>query len=244
MIYGTLCLRGRLFDHILGGWGMRLLGSRLRQRRRQLKLHQKDVAGEQSASFLSKVENGAAHPSLKTLREWSQVLHTNPGHLMGDHLILEAAKYCILLTEKCHGYLDYLPVTLLTTFLRELSSSASSLSIRVPDPPPDPELQYLTAKVLLKRGMIQEAKEMAEGSLAQPCSPFIRIQYLSLLCLIYDELAEGTRRRQAQDDLRSALLELDHKKLVHKLPDADTLCVDDLNLLKLGVLLFSTDCLL
>src|SRR5690554_2025792 len=106
---------------------MKLLGSRLRQRRRQMKLRQRDVASEGSASFLSKVENGAVYPSLNNLRDWSQTLGTTSGDLMGDSLVLEAAKHSILVPEKCHNYLNQLPNCFFTSFLRELTTSATSL---------------------------------------------------------------------------------------------------------------------
>lgn len=135
---------------------MELLGARLRQRRRQMKLRQGDVAGTHSGSFLSKVENGVAQPSLSNLRDWSEKLETTAGELLGEHLILEAAKQSLLMTRKCHSYLDRLRPSPTTHFLKELSASATALSVSVPEPPCDPELQHLTAKVLLHRGMVQE----------------------------------------------------------------------------------------
>ena len=62
-------------------------------------------------------------------------LSSTAADLIGDHLVLEAAKESILLTEKCHAYLRRLPATSLTSFLRDLSASASALSIPVPQPP-------------------------------------------------------------------------------------------------------------
>ena len=111
---------------------MNLLGDRLRQRRRLLGLRQKDVAGPTSASFLSKVESGAAQPSLANLRDWADALGTTTSDLLGEHLVLEAAKHSILLTEQCLAYLDALPTSPLTNFLRELTISATSLSTPIP----------------------------------------------------------------------------------------------------------------
>lgn len=222
---------------------MELLGARLRWRRRQLKLRQGDIVGTHSGSFLSKVENGVAQPSLSSLRDWSEKLETTAGELLGDHLVLEAAKQCILLTEKCHLYLDHLDPSPTTRFLKELSSSATALSVPVPDPPCDPELQHLTAKVLLHRGMVQEAKEIAERTLPLTFAPLLRIHHLFLLCQIYRELAETSGEEEVKDAVRAALLELDHYELLHKLPDAEALSANDLNLLTVSAFIQSRHCL-
>lgn len=215
---------------------MGLLGSRLRQRRKQMGLRQRDIAGVDRVSFLSKVERGASRPSLKSLEDWSLELKSTAADLIGDHLVLEAAKESILLTEKCHAYLRRLPATSLTSFLRDLSASASALSIPVPQPPPDPDLAYLTAKVLLHRGMTRDAQEIVEKWLSSPCPPLARIRHLSLLCLIYRELAESGKEQEAQDALRRTLLELDHQELLDTLPDACSLTASDLELLKVSAL--------
>lgn len=221
------------FYHGLGGWEMTLLGSRLRHRRRQMRLRQRDVTGAQSASFLSKVENGAVLPSLNNLADWSDKLQTTPSNLMGDQLVLEAAKHCVLLTEKCHSYLDHLNPSPTTHFLRQLSTSATALSVSVPEPPEDPELQCLTAKVLMHKGQVEDARVLAEKVLPKTYSPFLRMRILSLLCQIYTELDEPHRRKQLADDLHEALLDLDHSKLLHSLPSAEEIQDDDLHLLTL-----------
>ncbi|NMB00143.1 MAG: helix-turn-helix domain-containing protein [Firmicutes bacterium] len=215
---------------------MNILGLRLRQRRRQLGLRQKDLAGAGTASFLSKVESGTAQPSLANLTTWAAELNTTPGDLLGDHLVLEAAKQTILLTEKCLGYLELLHVSPLTTFLKELTISATSLSAPVPDPPRDPELEYLTATVLVQRGMLMEAKALTKKALATT-HLYWKIRLLSLLYLIYEKLHEPDKKRQVQDDLKLVLNELDHDQLLHILPDAEALSMVDLDLLKLSTLL-------
>lgn len=213
---------------------MELLGSRLRRRRRNMRQRQADIAGPHSASFLSKVENGIAQPSLDNLNKWSERLQTTVSELLGDHLVMDAAKQSILLTDKCHGYLDHLQPSPVTTFLRELSTSATYLSVPVPDPPEDQELEYLTAVVLFHRGMFQEAREMGEKVLALAYVPLLRIRCLSLLCLIYGELAELEDKRRCEEGLRSALSSLDYNTLLFHLPDADSLSTGDLDLLLLG----------
>lgn len=214
---------------------MRLLGERLRQRRRQMHLGQSLVAGPNTASFLSKVENGVAQPSLANLQTWSQKLETTMGDLLGDHLVLEAAKECILVTEKCHRYLDQLPEDRVTAFLRELSLSATSLSMTVPQSPTCPELEYLTATVLLHRGMFQEAKDLVEHALASPYPIFWQIYHLSLLCRIYAELSDPVQRKQTEDRLRQILGELDHQELINCLPEGGMLTLKELDLLKLSM---------
>lgn len=213
---------------------MNLLGSRLRQRRRQMRLNQRDVAGENSASFLSKVENGVAFPSFKNLRDWSQVLDTTLGDLLGDHLVLEAAKQTILVTDKCHGYLDLLPETKTTNFLRELSTSATSLSTPVPEPPADPEFQYLTAKVLRQRGLLEEAKALVLTVLASCQVSLWRIYHLSLLCQIHSELSEPLEQSLAEDELKNLLASLDQHDLLRTLPDGEALTKGDLDLLRIS----------
>lgn len=215
---------------------MELLGSRLRHRRRQLKLRQEDVAGPNSASFLSKVENGVASPSLSNFEDWCEKLNITMGELLGDHLILEAAKHTILLTEKCHHYLNQIRPSTTTQFLRMLSESATSLSTPVPEPPDDLELKLLTAKVLLHRGAINEAKELLNKMLSLTYSPLLQIRCLSLLCLIYNELAEEQKTREIKSKLYSIIQELDHDLLLNTLPDQESLTFADLELLKLSCL--------
>ncbi len=216
---------------------MKLLGSRLRQRRRQMGLQQKEVALQNSASFLSKVETGAAHPSLATLRGWAATLQTTPTDLLGEDLALEAAKQTILITHKCHAYLDQLPQTCLTDFLRKLSTSATSLSIPVPAPPQNPELHYLTAKVLDHKGLSVQAAELLESSLTRWRSPLWCIYYLSLLCQVYDKLSETAKKKRTEKALQNHIAALDPHKLMATLPNSPSITNDDLDLLRLSILL-------
>ncbi|NLJ80874.1 MAG: helix-turn-helix transcriptional regulator [Firmicutes bacterium] len=213
---------------------MGALGSRLRHRRRQLRLQQKDVAGKSGSSLLSKVENGASYPSLRNLEKWAIVLNTTMANLFGDQLILEAAKETILLTETCHAYLDLLNETSLTRFLRELSSSASSLSTPVPKPPLNPEAEYLTARVLLQRGTPQKAAVLLEKALATNNSQLWRIYHLLLLCQIYEQLSDNLKLTQARKKLALALNSLDARDLELALPPGNALSPADLGLLKLS----------
>ncbi len=215
---------------------MNLLGIRLRQRRRQLRLLQREVAGSDSASFLSKVENGAAYPSLKSLQNWAERLNTTSEELLGGLLLWEAAKHTVLLTEKCLGYLEYLPGSDRTTFLRKLAASAGSLSCPVPEPPQDPELQYLTAVVLLKRRQIPQAKSTVLKALAFTISPFRQILLLSLLCRIYQALNKTKERQNTEEKLRLALKTLNYQELLERLPPANSVTYADLALLKFSAL--------
>jgi len=219
---------------------MSLLGARLRLRRRQLGLRQKDVAGADSASFLSKVENGAAQPSLANLRDWAAVLNTTAGELLGDQLALEAAKHTILLTDKCLTYLDQLPASSLASFLRQLTSSATSLSTPVPAPPEDPSLEYLTAKVHLHRGEAERAETLLLKALTRIRTAPWRIFHLSLLCQIYERLSEAAKKREVLAELQTALAQLDYEELLSSLPEPEFLSSLELDLLKLGALLHTT----
>lgn len=213
---------------------MKLLGSRIRQRRRALHLHQADVVGPNSSSFLSKVENGSAYPSLKNLQEWSQKLQTTAGDLLGDHLILEAAKQSILLTKQCHRYLQFLPVTPLTIFLQDLSTCASSISSPLPDMPEDPELLYLYGQVLIQRGMLLEARDLSEEVLNRNLPTLWRFYHLSLVCQIYGELGENEKKGKTQGIIQSILKDLDHKTLLQFLPEPELICSHDLELLRIS----------
>lgn len=220
---------------------MSLLGIRLRQRRRQLGLRQRDLAGESGASFISKVESGAAQPSLKSLLEWSTVLRTTAGSLLGDELLLEAAKHCILHTDKCLSYLEQLEESELTRFLKELTQSANSVSTPVPNPPPDPELEYLAAQVLLHKRQTQEAEGLLLGTLAQAKSAPWRIFHLSLLCAVYAQEGDSTRLNEVRAQLKEALSRLTPDELVHTLPEPHLLSSADLYLLRLSTLLNALD---
>lgn len=214
---------------------MKLLAARLRLRRRQLRLHQKDVAKTGSSSLLSKVETGTSWPSLKTLREWASVLETTASDLLGDQLLLEAAKHTILTTNQCHFYLNLLPETETTRFLKELSSSASSLSTPVPTPPKDDsELQYLTAKVHLQKGAPKKAASLAHQALSKNTSPLWRIYHLTLLCQIYEQLSELKKRTKVKKELQATL---EQQKIDLTLPLTAELSQADLDLLKLRNLL-------
>ncbi len=213
---------------------MKILAARLRQRRRQLRLNQKDVAKIGSSSLLSKVETGTSQPSLKTLQEWAQALKTTTGDLIGDQLLLEAAKHTILDTEKCHSYLSFLPKTETTNFLKELSLSATSFTTQVPEPPPDAELQYLAAKVHLHKGTPKKAAVLAQKALSQDISPLWRICHLTLLCQVYEQLSEPAKRRKAKQELQTVLR---RKKTNVDLPSAAELTQTDLDQLKLHSLL-------
>lgn len=213
---------------------MSLLGLRLRQRRRLLQLNQADVAGQSSASFLSKVENGVTSPSLRNLELWSEKLQTTCGELMGDHILLEAAKLSILDQKQCHSYLDQLPETTLSQFLRDLSSSASSLSSPLPPRPKDPELLYLYAKVLLNLGMLQDAQNLVEELLAQNIPTLWRVHHLALVCQIFGELGEIQKKEQAKAQMQALLADLDPKGLRQALPEAPMLRAEDLLLLQLS----------
>ncbi len=213
---------------------MKILATRLRQRRRQLRLNQKDVAKTGSSSLLSKVETGTSQPSLKTLQEWALALKTTTADLIGDQLLLEAAKQTILATEKCHSYLSFLPETAATNFLKELSLSATSFTTPVPEPPADPELQYLAAKVHLHKGTPVKAAKLAQRALSQDVSQLWRIYHLTLLCQVYEQLSEPEKRREVEKELRATV---NRQKADANLPPAAELTQTDLDQLKLGSLL-------
>ena len=61
------------------------LGSKIREVRLQKKMTQKDVVGDyMTRNMLSKIENGSATPSVKTLAYLAQALDLPVGHFMDD----------------------------------------------------------------------------------------------------------------------------------------------------------------
>lgn len=223
--------------HILGGQDMSLLGARLRQRRRQLGLLQKDVAGGDSSSFVSKVESGVALPSLANLAHWAGQLGTTAADLLGDHLVLEAVLHSVLNTEKCLAYLAYLPNSPYKDFVKELTISASSLSTPVPKPPPDPTLEYLAALVHCHRGEYREAESLLLHTLNRSKAAPWRFLHLALLCQVYEHYGEPSDQEQAKQELRQALAELDYDQLLLSLPEPEQLSSLDLFLLKVALIL-------
>ena len=216
---------------------MNVLGCRLRYRRRAMGLTQKEVAGQNSASFLSKVETGTVEPSLKTLRDWALLLDTTVSSLIGDELILKAAKLSILEPSKCHFYLALLPTSPQIEFLRRLSTSARSLSTEVPIAPQDPELMYLTARVFLQRGSPTQAESMAQAALALTNSPLWSIYCLTLLCQVYDKLSEPEQKKQTEQQLQKLLSSLDPEELFHTFPEDAAIPEEDIQLLQLSLVL-------
>ena len=141
------------------------------------------------------------------------------------------------LTDQCLTYLDQLPPSSLTEFLRQLTTSATALSVPVPDPPPDPSLEYLTALVHLHRGEAQAAEAVLLSTLARARSAPWRIFHLSLLCQIYERLGEPAKQRQALAELKDGLAQLNHAELLRTLPEPHLLSGLELDLLKLSALL-------
>lgn len=220
---------------------MKLLGQRIRRRRRNLLLHQKDVVGKDCASFLSKVENGVTYPSVKNLKDWSKSLKTTPSELMGDHLLLEAAKHTILLPKKCEEYLNRLPLDEVTSFLRTLSASVVSVSIPVPEPPEDAEMQYLTAQVYLKKNLPQNALHLVNQALNNGKHPLLHIKLLHLLYRIYEKLSLSKEMEKSYEELLSYLETFSYYKVIQDLPAADAITTLDLDLLKLSILVKELD---
>ncbi len=214
---------------------MRILGSRIRYRRRQLGLAQKQVGSQNTASFVSKVENDQALPSLSLLDDWSITLETTVSDLIGDRLLWEAAALTVLHPEKCHHYLAFLPETQTRQYLEALSTSASSLSTPVPQPPPCPHLQYLAAKVLLHRNEMDQAAVICQQAL-DTCDLVWRIHHLALLCQIWSRLGHIDEERAARSQLLTALSELNTEKAIASLPEADILTAAHIDLIKLSAL--------
>lgn len=220
---------------------MKSLGQRIRRRRRSLFLHQKDVAGKNGTSFLSKVENGVTYPSIKNLKNWSPILKTTCGELIGDHLLLEAAKKTILAPRICEEYLKQLPLNEITSFLRELSASVISVSVPVPNPPEDVEMQYLTAQVYLKKNLPHDALILVNHALKQGKHPLLHIKLLHLLCRIYEELSQIKEMEKSYKELQSYLRAFTPNKVIQNLPPSDAITTLDLDLLKLSFLVEELD---
>lgn len=144
---------------------MELLGRRIRARRRQLRLTQKDLATATTSSFISRIERGKDFPSLQVLRTIAQSLLLTAGELLGDHLLLEAAKLSVLDAEQCQLYLNHLPETSITRYLASLTACSQNASKPIPSPPPDPEMHFLAALVALQRHNEPKAREFAAAGI-------------------------------------------------------------------------------
>lgn len=178
---------------------MSLLGRRLKTRRRQYRLTQQQLAISTTASFISRVERGHDLPSIQVLSELAASLDTTAGELLGDILVLEAAKLTILNPNRCCMYLQELPSTSITRYLASLTTSVQKKS-PVPPPPQHPEMHFLAALAYASRGEITQAIKTARTGLSLPSQqPLTKLR----LELLQDALAKPSAARHTPELLKT-----------------------------------------
>ena len=198
---------------------MTLLGQRLRTRRRQLGYTQKDLATSTTGSFISRIERGHDLPSLHVLAELAAHLDSTSGELIGDLLVLEAAKLSVLIPQKCRVYLNELPSTSITQYLARLTTSIQKRE-PIPEPPQDPEMHFLAALGHIKQADVHLACRLIQDGLqiAKP-KPLTRNRL---------ELLLG-RLRHPNHTLLETLAMVDHmKNSAAVLPPPELLTFEDI----------------
>jgi transcriptional regulator with XRE-family HTH domain len=169
---------------------MKLLGKRIRARRRQLRLTQRDIATAATSSFISRIERGHDLPSLEVLHAMAQHLQLTMAELLGDQLLLEAAKLTVLNPARCLAYLEYLPDTSITRFLECLTESVRN-PLRPVSPPPNYEMHFLAARVYAHRSHKDRAISTAQTGLqiTPKNRPIVRLKLQALLVSSQIEIA-------------------------------------------------------
>ncbi len=157
-----------------------MIGQKVRMRRKQLRLSQQELAGDLwTRSYVSQIELGKVTPPLETIQKLAQRLDTTVGELIGDSYLLRAAKATLFYPKICRSYLDKLPQIPTTEVIRHLlqciiSGEAPSMEI-----PPNPELHYMKAKVLLKQQRYSKAADAVKQGLRYS-GPYWKLRLLLL----------------------------------------------------------------
>lgn len=179
---------------------MHLLCQRLKVRRKQRRLTQKHLAVTTTPSFISRIERGRDLPSLTGLRKMAAALDTTMGDLLGDLLVLEAAKLTILQPQHCLTYLKELPPTSITRYLASLTTSVQRGS-SVPTPPPNAEMHFLAALVHTSRGDTPEAlKLIHKGICLARAQPLTKLK----LELLLELLSGGCHAEEIHSRIKTA----------------------------------------
>jgi len=180
-----------------------MIGSNIRLRRKKLKLSQESLAdGNWTRSYVSQIERGRIQPSLETLAKIAHKLDTTVAELVGDHATLAKAKASLLQPDACKQYLAQLPKTSTVIFLEELTNSLLTNNDLACQLPPNPELYYLTARVLSFKKKYPQAEAVLQRGLKLFDSLW-RMLFLNQLCWIYEQLNDGKAHLAAEEELKS-----------------------------------------
>ncbi len=181
-----------------------MIGKNIRMRRRKLKLNQKDLAdGDWTRSYISQIENGRTFPSLESLMKIASKLDTTVSYLIGDELLLHKAKATVFYPDICQEYLAQLPETTTTIFLYKLTNSLltnKSLDCQLP---PNAELYFLTARVLIfQKNYPQALQVLLDGM--KYLDEFWRILFLTKLYFLYQQLGETEAHLEIKEEIKKA----------------------------------------
>lgn len=185
------------------------LGQNIRLRRKKLKLSQEQLAaGSWTRSYISQIESDRLKPPLDTLITISTRLDTTVSDLVGDDILLRKAKATIFQPQICHQYLAQLPKTPTTTFLYQLADSLQTNKPLECQIPPNAELYYLTARMLISQRNYQEAYQVLNAGI-KLIDKFWRILFLNQLCHVAQQLKDQDLYQMHKEQLGQALVNID-----------------------------------
>ncbi|HKM17599.1 MAG TPA: helix-turn-helix transcriptional regulator [Limnochordia bacterium] len=165
-----------------------MIGDNIQLRRKKMKLSQEALAkGDWTRSYISQIERGRIQPSLDTLSKIARKLDTTVAELVGDYTILAKAKAALLHPDICRQYLAQLPKTPTVIFLEQLTNSLLTNNDLDCQLPPNPELYYLTARVLTFKKKYPQAEAVLQKALKLFDSIW-RMLFLNQLCFVYQQL--------------------------------------------------------
>lgn len=167
-----------------------MIGMNIRMRRKKLKLSQQDLAyGDWTRSYISQIESGRIQPSIETLAKIASKLDTTVSNLIGDEILMQKAKAAVFYPDICKQILAQLPETTTTIFLYKLTNSLltnKSLDCQLP---PNAELYFLTARVLIFQKNYPHALQVLLDGMKY-LDEFWRIIFLAKLHFVYQQLGK------------------------------------------------------
>lgn len=176
------------YDNFLKRRCYAMIGDNIQLRRKKMKLSQEALAkGDWTRSYISQIERGRIQPSLDTLSKIARKLDTTVAELVGDYTILAKAKAALLHPDICRQYLTQLPKTPTVIFLEQLTNSLLTNNDLDCQLPPNPELYYLTARVLTFKKKYPQAEAVLQKALKLFDSIW-RMLFLNQLCFVYQQL--------------------------------------------------------
>ncbi len=166
------------------------IGQQIRMRRKKLRLSQQQLAeNDWTRSYISQVEGELIQPSVGTLFKLAEKLDTTASELVGDGQLLRKAKMTVFYPQICLDCLALLPKTSTTIFLAELTNSLLTRKTLDCQLPPNAELYYLNARVLIFQQNYQQAKKVLVDGL-RFVDEFWRILFLLQLCNVTQRLSD------------------------------------------------------